>query len=152
MIKYEKGDVLNSKAKVIAHGVNCKGAFGAGIAGQIRTIYPEVYRAYLTKHIDEGWKIGDCQIVDLIDNTHKIANLATQYGYGYANNQKVFVNYDALRNAIALLFKYCINQNLSVAMPRIGAGLAGGNWDYIKEIIEEEASKYPNLDITVYSI
>jgi hypothetical protein len=29
-----------------------------------------------------------------------------------------------------------------IAIPRIGCGLAGGNWDVVKEIIEGIAKKY----------
>jgi O-acetyl-ADP-ribose deacetylase (regulator of RNase III) len=152
MVKYEEGNVFDSGADVIAHGVNCLGAFGAGVARQIRDRHPEVYRAYITKHTFEGWKLGDCQIVTLEDDSRQIANLATQYGYGYRRGQKVLVNYDALRYSIRSLFKYCNVNKLSVAMPQIGAGLAGGDWEKIKTIIEEEANDYPNLGVTIYSL
>jgi O-acetyl-ADP-ribose deacetylase (regulator of RNase III) len=151
-ISYVDGNVFDSDADVIAHGVNCMGAFGAGVAKQIRNRYPEVYRAYITKHTFEGWKLGDCQIVTLEDNSRQVANLATQFGYGYKRGQKVLVSYDALRYSIRSLFKYCANNNLSLAMPQIGAGLAGGDWNTIKGILEEEARAYPNLDVTVYSL
>lgn len=148
MVKYQDGNVFDSDAKVIAHSVNCMGAFGAGVAKQIRTRYPEVYRAYLTKHTFEGWKLGDCQIVTLEDDSRQVANLATQFGYGYKRGQKVLLNYDALRYSIRSLFKYCANNNLSLAIPQID----GGDWNTIKGILEEEANSYPNLDVTVYTL
>jgi O-acetyl-ADP-ribose deacetylase (regulator of RNase III) len=149
-IRIVKGNLFSSTANVIAHGVNCRGAFGSGVAGQIRKRWPEVYRAYLTKHTDDGWVLGDLQVVDLEGSNQKIANLATQQGYGYTNN--VYVDYKALRLSMAKLFKHCHDCGYSIAMPKIGAGLAGGDWTTIYGIISEEAEKYPDLDIKIYAL
>ena len=46
MITIKKGDVLRSRAMYICHQVNCMGVMGAGIAKQIKAMYPEVYEEY----------------------------------------------------------------------------------------------------------
>ena len=37
-----KGDLLSVTEGVIAHGVNCRGAFGSGVAGAIARKFPWV--------------------------------------------------------------------------------------------------------------
>jgi O-acetyl-ADP-ribose deacetylase (regulator of RNase III) len=149
MVKYVVGDLFGTKANVIAHGVNCRGAFGSGIAGQIRKRYPEVYDAYIDKYRSKkGWKLGDVQYVVVTD--HIIANCATQDNYG---TDKINVDYLAVKDCLMKLGQHCSDTNLSLALPRIGAGLAGGNWTTIKNIIENVFNKlYPKVDVTVYSL
>ncbi len=129
--------------------MNCKGSFAAGVAKQIRNKHPLAAQAYIDKFLHEGWKLGDVQFVKLPGGL-TIANCATQYGYGYAGDQRVFVNYEAVAAVFTTLVKYSELGN-SVAMPRIGAGLAGGDWNIILKLLED-AAKDKDVDITVYSL
>jgi O-acetyl-ADP-ribose deacetylase (regulator of RNase III) len=87
MIKYVKGDLFKSGARIIAHGVNCQGAFGSGVAGQIVKKHPLAASAYFAKFDLDGWKLGDVQFASPYDtDTHTdgplyIANCATQKEY-----------------------------------------------------------------------
>lgn len=144
MIDTVKGNLLDAPENVIAHGVNCMGAFGAGVAKAIRNKWIEAYHAYILKYNDEGWKLGDIQIVPLKGHNNKfIANLATQQGYGYHTNQRVYVDYDALSSCLLKLFQFCHEENYSIAIPKIGAGLAGGDWNKIQYLISCADAKYP---------
>jgi O-acetyl-ADP-ribose deacetylase (regulator of RNase III) len=147
MVNYTIGNLFETKANVIAHGVNCKGAFGAGIAGQIRKLYPIVADSYLGKYNKQGWNLGDVQFVTVQANFF-IANCATQYDFG---SEGIYVNYNALHKCLSKVLKFCKDGQYSLALPRIGAGLAGGNWKIIKGILEEAAEGHP-YDITVYSL
>jgi O-acetyl-ADP-ribose deacetylase (regulator of RNase III) len=143
-LKRKNGNLLDADETIIAHGVNCSGVFNAGVAYQIRRRWPEVYESYIEKYKGSGWMLGDIQIVET--NTKIIANLATQLGYGI---EKVHVNYKAIETCFQKLLQYCYIHKLSVAIPKIGAGLAGGDWNIISTIIEKELKKYP-VNLTVY--
>jgi len=143
MIKYVTGDLFNSKANIIAHGVNCAGGFGSGIAGQIAKLHPEARSAYLTKFINEGWALGDVQFVYQEDVI--IANCATQKAY--LPRTAVNVNYDAVRTTMQKVKEFAMSKGLTVAAPKIGAGLAGGDWPTIEKILNEVFQDY---DISVY--
>jgi O-acetyl-ADP-ribose deacetylase (regulator of RNase III) len=144
MIVYKQGDVLASDEKVIAHGVNCSGGFGSGIAKAIATKYPSVRESYLYRFNTRGWKLGEVQILGVGDGSGRyIANCATQQRYGKPEDGP-FVSYPAVRQVIRDL----VQSNPSgFAMPKIGAGLAGGNWDIIAKIIEEESG---TVEVRVY--
>lgn len=54
MIKIIDGDLLASKTDIIAHQVNCKGAFNSGVARAIREYDVQVfhdYRAYCSSYL-----------------------------------------------------------------------------------------------------
>lgn len=150
MVKYQRGDVLNSGAHIIAHGCNCVGGFGSGVAGQIVKRFPVAAGAYQVKHETMGWKLGDVQFAAAAEDlsttiTKWIANCATQQEY-YPRN-KVHANYDAIRTCMEKVKKFAMLKNSSIAIPKIGAGLAGGDWIIIEKILEEVFYDY---DVTVY--
>lgn len=145
MIKYIKGDLFTTDADVIAHGVNCKGGFGSGIAGIIKTKYPKARYYYLDKYEEDGWKLGDVQYIYIPNGDFTIANCATQNDYLPRGIEHV--NYDAVRTVMEKLKGYCESNNYTIAIPKIGAGLAGGDWDKIEEIINKV---FDNREILVY--
>jgi len=146
MIVYKQGDLLASDEKRIAHGCNCSGGFGSGFAKQVAERYPSVRESYLVRHNSRGWKLGEVQILGVGDGSgREIANCATQQRYGRPD-EGPYVSYPAVRQVIRNL---CRSWPGGFAIPKIGAGLAGGNWDIISKIIEEES---PSTEIRVYTL
>ena len=138
MIKYIKGDLFTTTTNIIAHGCNCKGGFGSGIAGIISKIHPEVKTAYLQKFQSEGWNLGEIQVVKVSGKPYQyIVNCATQLNYGSPRAGVVYVNYDAVRHVMKELLKISIENNFTISIPKIGAGLAAGDWGKIEKIIND---------------
>lgn len=151
-IKYIHGNLFDSQCNIIAHGCNCKGGFGSGLAGQIAKKWPRVREAYLEHHNIFGWKLGDVQLVFCNDDFSFpiIANVATQEKYGY--DGKLYADYEAIENGLFQVFEYAKNKKYSIALPRIGCGLAGGDWDVVKEIIGYTSSVFPTVAVEVYAL
>jgi len=148
MIEYVDGSVFNTNCDILAHGVNCQGGFGKGVAWQMGQLYPKAKQAYLAKFWNEGWKLGEIQFVE--SNGKIIANCATQDKYWQTGQKKeVLVKYWAIRSCMVKLLVYAQSRDLSVAIPKIGAGLAGGDWNKIERKINNEFRDYP---IKVYVI
>ena len=146
MITYQKGNIFTVKKGIIAHGCNCVGGFGSGIAGQIAKLYPVVKKEYLIKHFKKEWKLGDIQSVS-INPELTIINCATQYKY-YPRNI-VHADYPAIKQCFEQIYKLAKENNLEVYIPKIGAGLAGGDWTVIEKIINDIFTDYP---ITVFTL
>lgn len=144
MIKYEQGDLFGTEADLIAHGCNCRGGFGSGVAYIVATKYPKARQYYLDKHDEDGWKLGEVQFVAQWNGKY-IANCATQDAYLPRGERHA--DYPAIRTAMETVKAFAKENSLSIAMPKIGAGLAGGDWNVIEKILEEVFSDY---DITVY--
>lgn len=138
-----QGNILTADEKYIAHGCNCVGAFGAGLAGQIARMYPQAREAYLKKYREEGWKLGEIQLVK-IEGGPTIINCATQYNYkGYG----LLADYGAIRTCLQKIKSVTNNadpadryfpEKIEIALPKIGCGLARGEWAVVEKIILEE--------------
>lgn len=145
MIKYVQGDLFDASEQVIAHGCNCSGGFGSGVAGIIARKYPGVRNAYMDKFHDSGWKLGEIQPVFSITADKYIVNCATQQAY--LPRGVCHADYEAIATAMLSVKEFAQQKGLSIAIPKIGAGLAGGDWNIIENILETVFSDY---DITVY--
>lgn len=150
IVKYIKGDLLETDLMNIAHGCNAQGVMGSGVAKAVRAKYPEVFKAYKAVYDRSGLFVGEVVYVETHDGK-TIHNMITQENYGRTPGFK-FVSYDGIYTC----FKY-LNADVSLreegmidlAIPKIGSQLGGGNWDAIKAIID---SVTPDIDIIVYSI
>lgn len=148
MINYKNGDVLlaleNDEIDVVAHGCNCQGGFGSGMAGQIARRWPHVRQAYLDLHNSGGTILGFFQPV-AISESKFIINCGTQQAY--LPRGVNHADYNAIDDIMDSLKLYTTNKLTRIGIPKIGAGLAGGDWSEIEKII----SKYfSDRDITVY--
>jgi O-acetyl-ADP-ribose deacetylase (regulator of RNase III) len=137
-MKIIKGDLLNlaleGKFDVIVHGCNCFHNFGAGIALQILKRFPIVFEQDKKTVYGDRNKLGSISFCTVpLGRGFVAVNAYTQYACGVGKRQ---VDYIALRNC----FK-CIKKEFTgyrIGYPLIGAGLAGGDWDIISEIINNE--------------
>lgn len=119
MIHYVKGDVLESREHVIAHGVNCQHEFGSGVAGAIKRKHPYVRDAYLSL---KEHKLGTCQFVPYRDQIWVNAHTQDQRGY----DGKQYADLNAIAYCLLEIDQYMKNNDLhSIAMPMIGCGLGG---------------------------
>jgi O-acetyl-ADP-ribose deacetylase (regulator of RNase III) len=152
---------------VITHGCNCFCTMGAGIAVDMRLNFDcDKFPMEAPEYKGDMNKLGtiDYQVKNLIlDKPIKIGNLNllapdfggfplvvvnsyTQYRYGsnHPDGMRKPVDYDA----ITLCFKKInhIFKGKSLGLPKIGCGLAGGDWNIVRQIIERELF---DMDVTV---
>ena len=142
-MKTEKGNLLLETRGLIVHGCNAQGVMGSGIANLLHAKYPQVYNDYIYRHHSIGLKLGDVIFTKLTHRLH-VASVITQEYYG-RDHDTVYVNYDAVRNGFALVNRYSKMFHLEIKHPLIGAGLANGDWNIIKKIIDEECNKETTL-------
>ena len=136
MIRHIIGDLVRDahEYEVIGHGCNCFVKMGAGIAPQIKDKFPEAYEVDCATIKGDRNKLGTITYT-VIQNTPVIVNLYSQYGFARQHGE-VALDYKALRSSLkAMKGKF---SGKTMALPWIGAGLAGGDWDVILRIIEEE--------------
>ena len=161
MIKIVNGDLLSSDAKIICHQVNCQGVMGSGLAKQIRAKYPHVYTKYkelCNKTKDSRDLLGTIQTISsspegmgngcIFDVLPTIVNV---FGQNYYGINGVYTDYNALRFEFRKISIMPLTKNnwynATIAMPfNIGCGLAGGKWDIVYELLQEEF-KYVDLEL-----
>lgn len=165
---------LNEKFDVIAHGCNCFCTMGAGIAPQmVKAFACDKFPLEDIKYRGDINKLGqiDFKRVMQFENSPVfspdvnsivigeyttelpssiiVVNAYTQYRYGSNHADGVKKPFDS--DAFTLCMRK-INHTFKgkhIGLPRIGAGLAGGNWDEIKEIIKTELK---DCDVTIVTL
>ena len=136
MIRYIDGDLVRDAAnyEVIAHCCNCFCTMGAGIAPQIKHKFPEAYEADCKTTSGDEAKLGTITYTE--NTTPIVVNLYGQFDYTGRRSGKMDLDYDALRSALKAMREKFTGKTFG--LPMIGAGLAGGDWNVIEAIIEEE--------------
>jgi O-acetyl-ADP-ribose deacetylase (regulator of RNase III) len=131
------GDLFANEyqAQALAHGCNCQGVMGAGVAVGFRERYPAMYAEYRRR----------CQAMPRLFNPGDaflwkdealpwVFNLATQDGYG---RSRARATYDAIERALSAMRAQAEAEGIaSIALPRIGAGLGGLDWLQVRASIE----------------
>jgi len=134
------GDLLefarNGRFDVIVHGCNCQCAMGKGIALAIKENFPEAYAADLATPRGARTKLGtfSSAVIERPPARFTIVNAYTQFHWRGATGE-VLADYDAIRSAFCL-----IKQNFTgrrIGYPKLGAGLARGDWSLISRIIDD---------------
>ena len=124
-VEYVSGDLFANRvgAQALAHGCNCQGSMGAGIAAEFRVRYPAMYAEYRRrcKATPREFMPGDVFLYKADDGRPWVFNLATQEGYWRSRAKYEWVE-QALREMRAQADAAGVT---SIAMPRIGAGLGG---------------------------
>ena len=137
MIRYLKGDATSPQAegpKVIAHICNNRGGWGKGFVLAISRRWSEPEHEYRAWHrYGEDFGLGQIQVVPVLPDTW-VCNMIAQHGYN-AGSAGPPIRYDALSKCLVRLGVEARSLGASVHMPRIGTGLAGGNWDKIEPMI-----------------
>ena len=133
---------------IVIHGCNCFNTMGAGIAAQFKTKYPSVCNIDLQSTKGDKNKLGkftESQITTQANN-HKVIvlNAYTQFHYGSG----LKADYQAIRNVFNLISKRFSKEN-RIGYPQIGAGLAGGDWKLISQIINEELKGFDHT-VVIY--
>lgn len=147
-ITYKVGDLLKSDEPVIAHGCNCQGVMGAGIARQVHDQYYTAFDHYSVACAKGEFHIGTAQRVALPDG-RTIYNLGTQFRPGPdATPWGIFLAFSNMGEDMAS------NGFSTVGVPRIGAGIGGLDWqsDVSPAILEAVARCTRPFDVTVYDL
>jgi O-acetyl-ADP-ribose deacetylase (regulator of RNase III) len=140
-VRVVSGDLLemaaNGQFDVIVHGCNRQRTMGAGIAKQIKVRFPEAFDADLASPLGSA-KLGTISyaVVQLARHQLVVVNGYTQATWRGAG---VKVDYDALRSVMRH-----VKSNFSgkrIGYPKIGAGLAGGDWSVIEKIMDDELAE-----------
>ena len=146
-MKTSRGDLLRLAEQgvfdVIAHGCNCFCTMGAGIAKSVAARFPQALNADRQTPKGERTKLGTCSFAE-IETAHgklTVVNAYTQFHYRGRGDKS---DYEAIRACMHWLAEH--HGQARIGLPKIGAGLAGGDWPRIERIIAEELA---GRDVTV---
>jgi len=147
MIYYKKGDATRPVTpgnKIICHICNDIGAWGAGFVLALSKRWSEPEDSY--RECPEEWMLGTTQVIPVEDDI-SVANMIAQRGIT-GMSDKPPIRYGALRVCLAAVNDVAYRTKATLHMPRIGCGLAGGEWSEVEKIIKDTCS----VDVYVYDL
>lgn len=132
-------DLDPTQYTIILHGCNCKHIMGAGIAKYLRSKFPAIYAAdKQTLHGDRS-KLGTYSYVTIFpdpmvrDARIWVFNCYTQFDIGRDTAGNPPVDYSAIATIMNNIgSKY---SGWSIRAPKIGCGLAGGDWKIVEPLM-----------------
>ena len=145
-IDFRKDDIFEAGTDALVNTVNCVGAMGRGVALQFKKAYPANFKAYKAACDAEQVQPGHM----FIHETGKlmprfIINFPTKRHWrGKSRIEDIESGLVALTDAIKT---YGIK---SVAIPPLGAGLGGLEWDDVKPRIKSALQAIPDLHVMMF--
>ena len=147
MIKYIKGNILESQAQALVNTVNTVGVMGKGIALQFKKAFPNNYKAYVEACKKNELKIGTLLVYkdgNITSGQKIIINFPTKTTWRKPSEYEYIEK--GLDNLLEIIHQYNIE---SIAIPPLGAGNGGLEWEKVKKIIHDKL-KDENVDIFIY--
>jgi O-acetyl-ADP-ribose deacetylase (regulator of RNase III) len=145
-IEYQTGDLFTSRLPALAHGCNCAGAMGRGIAVQFRTRWPQMYEEYREQCFKGVFTPGSVFMYQQGAASPVIFNLGTQSSW----RTGAVLNWVS-RAVDAMLDLATEHDIAAVGMPRIGAGLGGLPWPKVDQVLRAAAGSSP-VRLVVYTL
>jgi hypothetical protein len=149
-----RGDATKPRGignRLVAHIVNDKTPnWGRGFGLAARRAWPSAQEHFREWVDDNGgeFKLGNVCVSD-IDESLEIVHMICQHGYGPSPSPRI--RYSHLKACLAKLSEIALKREATVHMPRIGSGEAGGSWDIVSELVEDELCNR-GIQVTVYDL
>lgn len=145
-LTHHTGDIFDTKAQVIGHGINCRGAMASGIALNFANRFPDMEMAYRHLCSSSAIQPGDVFIWQDEKSERWIYNLATQIDPG-ADARLTLVK----QSLTAALDSMVEDGLTTLALPRIGSGVGGLDWDDVLVTITNCSVSYPDITIEIWT-
>ena len=147
MIEYTTGNILDADAEALVNSVNCVGFMGRGIALQFKKAWPENFKAYAQACRRGEVQPGKMFVFETgrLTNPRYIINFPTKRHWrGKSRMEDIEAGLKALASEIR-------NRNIrSIALPPLGCGLGGLNWNEVRARIEQVLGELPGVQVIVF--
>lgn len=151
-IRYIQGDAtqpVGDGKKIIVHICNDIGRWGKGFVLALSARWPQPEKAFRDWYASgENFALGNAQLV-AVESQLWVANVIGQHKITNGKGGLPPVRYEAIQEGLGQVAAFAMAHNATVHMPRIGCGLAGGTWDKIEPLIQQELTA-KGIDVTVY--
>ncbi|MCT7599786.1 macro domain-containing protein [Aliarcobacter butzleri] len=143
MIQYIQGNLFTSNAKVLVNTVNTVGVMGKGIAADFKKIYPKMFEEY--KALCENGKLNIGELFLYKTSNKWVLNFPTK------KHWKSPSTVEYIEKGLQKLIEQATKLQLTdIAMPKLGCGNGGLDWEkQVKPIVEKYLKKSP-INVSIY--
>lgn len=148
MIEHSKGNLLTADAEALVNTVNCVGYMGKGIALQFKQAFPENFRVYEKACRAHAVKPGRMFIFETgsMVNPRYIINFPTKRHW--RGKSRIEDIESGLKALVADVKRLGIR---SIAVPPLGSGLGGLDWNDVRPLIEGAFAALPEVKVMLYA-
>ena len=148
MIRIASGNLLEAPVDALVNTVNCVGYMGKGIALQFKQAFPANFKAY-----EAACKIGAMIPGRMLVHDHGlliqpryIINFPTKRHWRGKSRME-----DVEAGLTALVIEVRDRGIRSIAIPPLGCGLGGLDWEDVRPRIEAAFTSLPEVDVHLYA-
>jgi O-acetyl-ADP-ribose deacetylase (regulator of RNase III) len=149
MIEFAKGNLLEAPVEALVNTVNTVGVMGKGIALQFRQAFPAMFRDYEKACKNGEVQLGRVYLFDLgglPDRPQWIINFPTKEHWRASSR---IADIEAgLTDLVDQIRKLGIQ---SIALPPLGCGNGGLDWNDVRPKIEAAFAKLPSIRVLLYA-
>ena len=147
MIEFRSGDILKDESEALVNTVNCVGIMGRGIALQFKDAFPDNFKFYAAACKRSEVQPGRMLVFDTgrLSPPRYIINFPTKRHWrGKSRIQDI-------QSGLKALIKEVRARGIrSIAIPPLGSGLGGLDWEMVRPHIEDAAKELADVRVVVY--
>lgn len=148
MVEVVSGDLFEADVDAITNAVNCVGVMGRGIALAFKNRFPDNFIAYKQACDDGTLRPGSVFVFDCGESEHPryIVNFPTKDHWRNSSNlADIEAGLRALSDEIDRL------GIRSIALPALGCGLRGLDWERVRNAVEGRFHENATIQVLLYS-
>jgi O-acetyl-ADP-ribose deacetylase (regulator of RNase III) len=133
-VEHRTGDLFTQPDLVaLAHGCNCAGAMGAGIAIQFKKQWPAMYTEYKRRCADKTFVPGDVFVWE--------AGPLTIFNLGTEKHWRLGAEMHFIEQSVHAMLREAATRGIAaIGLPRIGAGYGKLPWNDVQATLERASS------------
>ncbi|MEO3777206.1 macro domain-containing protein [Micromonospora sp. B11E3] len=147
MIIISHGNLLTADAEALVNTVNTVGVMGKGIALQFKRAYPANYAAYRAACAAKEVRLGEMFVFDSarLGPRRYVINFPTKGHWRAASKLR------DIETGLTDLVRVVRERGIpSVAVPALGCGNGGLDWEHIRPLIERAFAELPGVRVLLF--
>ena len=146
MLRFTQGNLLHAETQAIVNTVNTVGVMGKGIALAFKEAFPENFRLYEAACRADEVQVGRVFVTENIGvGPRWIVNFPTKKHW--RNPSKI----EWIRDGLSDLRRVVIEKEIrSIALPPLGCGQGGLDWNDVRPLIEQSLGELEGVDVVAY--
>jgi O-acetyl-ADP-ribose deacetylase (regulator of RNase III) len=148
MITHTQGDLLKANAEALVNTVNSVGVMGKGVALQFKQAFPENFKYY--ERACKAGKVMPGRV--LVFDTRSLLNPKFIINFPTKRHWKGKSRIEDIRKGLDALVEEVRTLSIqSIAVPPLGCGNGGLEWDVVRPLIEFAFSQVPDVRVLLFS-
>ncbi len=147
MIEFCVGNILDAEAEALVNSVNCVGVMGRGIALQFKKVWPDNFKAYAA-----ACRRGEVQPGRLfVFETGRLVNPRYIINFPTKRHWRSKSRMEDIEVGLRALVQEVVRRHIrSIAIPPLGCGLGGLDWEEVRPRIVQAFQGLPDVRVLIY--